>query len=444
MQTSYRLKEYLAKLEHLSKETQDIIVYGTVTKISNFMIEAVGLVAAVGSICKIHLENKNKTILAEVIGFAHDITYLMAYEETIGVLPGNKISFFQKFLHVPVDQSLLGRIVNGIGEPIDHQGKLEASQYYPLYTPTINPIQRTRITHPLDVGVRAINALMSVGQGQRMGIFAGSGVGKSMLLGMITCFTQADVVIVGLIGERGREVKEFIEENIGPDNLKKTVIIAAPVDTSPLMRANGALVATTFAEYYRDQGLNVLLIIDSLTRYAQALRQIYLTLGELPSSKGFSPSVFAKISQLVERTGNGTAQQGSITSFYTILVEGDDMNDPIADHVRSVLDGHIVLSRQLADAGHYPAIDISASVSRTMISIVDEAHMANVHRFKKLYHAYRQNQDLIKMGMYQPGSDPVVDESMRYHEKMIDFLKQAIHEPSNFATDTARLMDLFE
>lgn len=424
--------------------TTDTVMYGTIVRISGFMLEAIGLAVSVGTICKIYIEISQRTVLTEVIGFSGEITYLMAYEEIHGILPGNKIAYADKMLRVPVDMSLLGRIVNGLCTPIDNAGPLTTSAFYELHSLAINPIHRERISKPIDVGVRAINALMTVGQGQRLGIFAGSGVGKSILLGMITRFTKADVVVVGLIGERGREVKEFIEENIGLENLKKTVIIASPVDTSPLMRANGAMVATTIAEYFRDLGLNVLLIIDSLTRYAQALRQVYLTLGEIPSSKGFSPSVFSKISQLVERTGNGTKSQGSITAFYTVLVEGDDINDPVADHVRSILDGHIVLSRKLADSGHYPAIDIASSISRVMTSIVSDEHLSLVHKFKRLFSAYHQNQDLIKMGMYQAGSDNMVDESIKYINKMVHFLRQGINENTNFANNLAELQELFQ
>lgn len=425
-------------------QIQDTVVYGTIVRISGFMLEAVGLNVAVGSICKICIAISQITILTEVIGFSNEITLLMAYEEVHGILPGNKIYFADSLLRVPVGMGLLGRVVNGLCEPIDNAGPLQTAEHYALHSPAVNPIHRMRISKPIDVGVRAINALMTVGQGQRMGIFAGSGVGKSVLLGMITKFTKADVVVVGLIGERGREVKEFIEQNVGMENLEKTVIIAAPVDTSPLMRANGAMVATTIAEYFRDEGLNVLLIIDSLTRYAQALRQVYLTLGEMPSSKGFSPSVFSKISQLVERTGNGTEQQGSITAFYTVLVEGDDMNDPVADHVRSILDGHVVLSRKLADSGQYPAIDVGSSISRVMTSISAPDHLSRVQKFKRLYSAWQQNQDLIKMGMYQPGSDVMVDEAMKYNEAMTEFLSQAIDENCNFDNNLAELGALFQ
>lgn len=439
-----QLKINITQLLDELPSAQDTVIYGSIIRISGFMIEAIGLTVSVGAICNIHLNDNERPMFAEVIGFSSATTYLMAYEDVQGILPGNKISFATKFLRVPVGPALLGRIFNGLCVPIDQAGGVVTSSYYQLNASSINPIHRTRIDKPIDVGVRAINALITVGQGQRLGIFAGSGVGKSVLLGMITRFTEADVVIVGLIGERGREVKEFIEENIGLNHLKKTVIIAAPVDTSPLMRANGAMVATTIAEYFRDQGLNVLLIIDSLTRYAQALRQVYLTLGEMPSSKGFSPSVFSKISQLVERTGNGTEQQGSITSFYTVLTEGDDMNDPVADHARSILDGHIILSRKLADSGHYPAIDISSSISRVMTSINTPSHLALVNKFKRLFSAYHENQDLIKMGMYHAGSDLTIDESIQYNEKMIQYLRQGIDENASFSHSVEALERLFQ
>lgn len=416
-------------------------IYGTIVRISGFLLEATGLNASVGVLC--HVITKEHYILAEVIGFSNQTTYLMAYHETLGISPGNKVYCLSQGICVPVGESLLGRVMDGLCEPIDNKGALKTKDFYTLHAPAINPIERNRITQPLDVGIKAINALLTIGQGQRLGIFAGSGVGKSVLLGMMTRFTSAEIVIVGLIGERGREVKEFIEENIGEENLKKTVIIAAPVDASPLARANGALIATSIAEYFRDQGHNVLLIVDSLTRYAQALRQVYLALGEIPSSKGYTPTVFAKISQLIERTGIGCGQQGSITAFYTVLTEGDDMNDPVADHARSILDGHIVLSRDLADSGHYPAIDIASSVSRVMSSIIDKPHLKQIQRFKQLYSAYIQNQDLIKMGMYQQGSDKMLDDAILFQSKIKQFLQQGTDESSPFQATIETFMSLF-
>lgn len=438
------LARTITQLNEATTTAQDVVVYGTIIRISGFMLEATGLHVSVGSVCQIQVPATMRQVLCEVIGFSEELTYLMAYEEIHGILPGSKIACVAKSLRVPVGKMLRARVLNGLCEPIDNRGDITASHFYELHSATVNPINRSRITQPIDVGVRSINALLTVGQGQRLGIFAGSGVGKSVLLGMITRFTKADVVVVGLIGERGREVKEFIEENIGAENLAKTVIIAAPVDTSPLMRSNGAMVATTIAEYFRDEGLNVLLIIDSLTRYAQALRQIYLTLGEMPSGKGFSPSVFSKISQLVERTGNGTQDQGSITAFYTVLTEGDDMNDPVADHARSILDGHIVLARKLADAGHYPAIDISSSISRVMSSVVASEYLARAQLFKRLYNAWQQNQDLIKMGMYQAGTDTLVDQSITMQEKIHQFLRQGVNEHATLEEDFQALEALFK
>ena len=441
-QTTKTLASHFSAISERLDDALAHRIYGTIVRISGFLLEATGLNASIGMLCKVIAPDRQ--ILAEVIGFSNDKTYLMAYHDTLDISSGNRIYCLSKSLLVPVGPSLLGRVINGLCEPIDDKGALHPSEYYPLNAPSINPILRNRISQPLDVGIRAINALLSVGKGQRLGIFAESGVGKSVLLGMMTRFTSADVVIVGLIGERGREVKEFIEENIGEANLKKTVIIAAPVDASPLERANGALATTSLAEYYRNQGLDVLLIVDSLTRYAQALRQIYLVLGEMPSAKGYSPTVFAKISQLVERTGNGSGKQGSITAFYTILTEGGDMNDPVAEHARSILDGHIVLSRSLADISHYPAIDISSSISRVMTAIIDKQQIHQIQRFKQLYTTYMQNQDLLKMGMYQHGSDKTLDDAILYQPKIMHFLQQGTDESSTFQSSLDALMGLFE
>jgi flagellum-specific ATP synthase len=291
----------------------------------------------------------------------------------------------------------------------------------------INPLTRAPISEPLDVGVAAINALLSVGRGQRMGLFAGSGVGKSVLLGMMTRYTEADVIVVGLIGERGREVKEFVQNILGDDGLTRAVVVATPADNSPVMRMHGAMLATSVAEYFRDQGKQVLLLMDSLTRFAQAQREVALAIGEPPATKGYPPSVFARLPQLVERAGTGD-KGGSITAFYTVLVEGDDQNDPIADAARAILDGHVVLSRELAEAGHYPAIDIEASISRVMVNIVAPEHEQAVRRFRQVYSSYRQNRDLISVGAYQPGSDARVDEAIVMQPQMSHFLQQHMHE----------------
>lgn len=440
-------KSLTSKLQQIDANIEKALrfrVYGTIIRISGFLIEAVGLRVSIGSICTIIIASENETTQAEVVGFSENKTLLMSYDEAQGITPGNQIYCIDKAHQVPIGPSLLGRIIDGRCQPIDNKGPLKSNKFYKLYAKPINPIERNRINIPMDVGIKAINSLLTVGQGQRLGIFAGSGVGKSVLLGMMTRYTSADVVIIGLIGERGREVKEFIEESVGLSNLTKAIIIAAPVDTSPLERANGAVIATTIAEFFRNEGKNVLLIIDSLTRYAQALRQIYLVQGEMPSGKGYTPSVFAKISQLVERTGNGRGKQGSITAFYTVLTEGDDMNDPVADHARSILDGHIVLSRKLAESGHYPAIDISSSVSRVMPAVVSREHLQQVRRLRKLFSTYQENQDLIKMGMYHKGSDKVVDEAILFQDKIVNFLQQDVNDSSSFDSSLNQLMSLFD
>jgi flagellum-specific ATP synthase len=298
---------------------------------------------------------------------------------------------------------------------------------------SINPLSRAPILEPLDVGVGAINALLTVGRGQRMGLFAGSGVGKSVLLGMMTRYTNADVIVVGLIGERGREVKEFVQNILGEAGLSRSVVIATPADTSPLMRLHGAMLATSVAEHFRDQGKQVLLLMDSLTRFAQAQREIALAIGEPPATKGYPPSVFAKLPQLVERAGNGKVGGGSITAFYTVLTEGDDQNDPIADAARAILDGHLVLSRELAEAGHYPAIDVEASISRAMTEIVNPEHEQAARRFRQIYSTYRQNRDLISVGAYQAGSDPRIDEAVVMYPQLNNFLQQNIHQQISWA-----------
>ncbi|NND61481.1 MAG: FliI/YscN family ATPase, partial [Gammaproteobacteria bacterium] len=324
----------------------------------------------------------------------------------------------------------------------DDLGPLSCDESIRLAGTTINPLARQPIREPLDVGIRAINSLLTVGRGQRIGLFAGSGVGKSRLLGMMTRFTDADVTVVGLIGERGREVKEFVEDVLGKEGMQKSVVVATPADHPPLMRMHGAWLATAIAEYFRDQGKKVLLLMDSLTRFAQAQREIALAVGEPPATKGYPPSVFAKLPQLVERAGNGEHPHGSITAFYTVLVEGDDQNDPIADSARAILDGHVVLSRQLAESGLYPAIDIEASISRAMTEITDPAHQALVRRFRQLYTTYRHNEDLISVGAYRKGSDPRVDEAIAFWPRIQEFLRQDLHEAVTWHDSRLRLEEL--
>lgn len=437
-----KLGQRLDSLDLQVDQLETTILYGKIVRIAGVLVEATGLKVPIGSICRIITPHLKAQVLAEVIGFSNGITFFIAFTEPVGILPGSSMQYIDKVFKIPVGLNLKGRVLNGFGKPIDNKGSLNIDEFYPVISDPINPIQRNRISSALDVGVRAINSLLTVGIGQRLGIFAGSGVGKSMLLGMITRFTKADVVVVGLIGERGREVKEFIEEIIGPAHLGKTVIVAAPIDTSPLERANGVLTSVTVAEYYRDLGLNVLLIVDSLTRYAHALRKMYILLGEPTSSSGYPPSVFAKLSQLAERCGNGVDGQGSITAFFTVLIEADDMNDPIADHMRSVLDGHIVLSRSLAETAHFPPIDIGASISRVMSSIADKKHNTLAMHFKRLYSHYLQNQDLIKMGMYKAETDSLLDEAMKVINELKLFLQQDYQSAVSFDESYKQLAEI--
>lgn len=432
----------LQMIDHHIDSFPTITLIGSITRITGMKIEASGLSVPVGTLCKIIVSDKI-AMNAEVIGFSDNTTYLMATENIDGIKQGSKVIPLSHKRNARVGMSLLSRILDANGDPIDGRGEVIADQLYPLVAKPVNPLIRKKIVDPLDVGIRAINALLTVGKGQRLGIFAGSGVGKSILLGMMTHFTSAHVVVVGLVGERGREVKEFIEQNLGEDGLSRSVVVAAPSDTSPLMRTNCAMLATSIAEYYRDQGLDVLLIIDSLTRYAQAHREISLSIGELPATKGFTPSVFAKLSQLVERCGNGGLNQGSITALFTVLMEGDDHADPVADHARSVLDGHIFLSRQLADAGHYPAIDIEKSISRVMTSIVSENQLTLTNKFKRLYSTYLRNSDVVNVGMYQHGSDKTLDDAIKYKTAMFNFLQQGINEPANMTDSLTQLSTIF-
>jgi flagellum-specific ATP synthase len=435
------IQNHLLRISQAVSDNPSAVVSGAISRISGSRLEATGISVPMGTICKILISATN-TVNAEVIGFSDNIVYLMAIQDTYGIRPGTPVIPLAKAHSVRVGMSLLGRVLDAVGNPIDKGGALETEEFYSLIAKPINPLVRKRISEPLDVGIRVINALMTVGKGQRLGIFAGSGVGKSVLLGMMTKFTKADIVVVGLIGERGREVKEFIEENLGEEGLKKSVIIASPADTSPLMRVNGAAHATAIAEYYRDKGFDVLLIIDSLTRYAHALREIALSAGELPATKGFTPSVFAKMAKLVERSGNGENSQGSITAFYTVLVEGDDHHDPIADHARSTLDGHIFLSRHLADAGHYPAIDIERSISRVMHSIVSEDQLQAANKFKSIYASYMKNRDIVNVGMYQRGADKNIDDGIKHNEIMKNFLVQGINESADIKDSINQLINM--
>ena len=415
-------------------------VAGKLTRVVGLTLEAIGCRAAVGSLCKI--ETLDGYLEAEVVGFASDKLYLMPSEQLKGVVPGAKVTPIGEEHGVPVGMELLGRVIDGVGTPLDGLGDIITANSARFVSRRLNPLARKPISAPMDVGVRAINALLTVGEGQRMGLFAGSGVGKSVLLGMMTRGTTADVVVVGFIGERGREVKEFIEDILGEEGRARSVVVAAPADASPLMRLKGCETALAIAEYFREQGLNVLLLMDSLTRYAQAQREIALAIGEPPATKGYPPSVFAKLPALVERAGNGAEGQGSITAFFTVLTEGDDLQDPIADAARAILDGHIVLSRELADSGHYPAIDIEKSISRVMPMVTSEEHLSMARLIKQNYSLYQQNRDLITIGAYQRGADHRLDQAIAVRPVLDQFLQQRMKEVIPYDTCLEQLQQV--
>ncbi|MBV1840660.1 flagellar protein export ATPase FliI [Photobacterium ganghwense] len=402
------------------------VAAGRLVRVVGLTLEAIGCRAPVGSLCRV--ETLNGEMEAEVVGFSGETLYLMPSEQLTGVMPGARVTPIQHAAGLPVGMELLGRVIDGVGNPLDGLGDIYTAERASFNADPINPLSRKPIKEPLDVGLKAINGVLTVGKGQRIGLFAGSGVGKSVTLGMMTRGTTAQVVVVGLIGERGREVKEFIDEILGTEGRERAVVIAAPADASPLMRLKGCQTALTIAEYFRDQGLDVLLLMDSLTRFAQAQREIALSVGEPPATKGYPPSVFAKLPALVERAGNGGEHQGSITAFFTVLTEGDDLQDPIADSARAILDGHIVLSREMADAGHYPAIDVERSVSRVMPAIVSEEHMLMSKAVRQILSICRKNQDLVSIGAYKPGTDQAIDQAFAFKPRLDAYLQQSMKE----------------
>jgi flagellum-specific ATP synthase len=406
--------------------TTRAIASGKLVRVVGLTLEATGCKAPIGSLCKV--ETLSGEMEAEVVGFAGDNLFLMPSEQITGVLPGAKVTPMTSETGLPVGMELLGRVIDGVGNPLDGLGEIYTEDRASFSSEPMNPLLRKPISEPLDVGLKAINGLLTVGKGQRIGLFAGSGVGKSVTLGMMTRGTTAQVVVVGLIGERGREVKEFIEESLGEDGRRRSIVVAAPADSSPLMRLKGCQTALTIAEYFRDQGLDVLLLMDSLTRFAQAQREIALSVGEPPATKGYPPSVFAKLPALVERAGNGSPDQGSITAFFTVLTEGDDLQDPIADASRAILDGHIVLSREMADAGHYPAIDVEKSVSRVMPQITSDEHMLMSKAVRQILSICRKNQDLVSIGAYKPGTDPAIDSAFTLKPTLDQYLQQGMTE----------------
>lgn len=401
-------------------------VAGRLVRVNGILLECVGCRLAVGQICRVESVD-GETLDAQVVGFDREVTYLMPFKQPSGLIAGARVFPAGKSEGAMIGDQWLGRVVNGLGEPIDDKGKLGGDTLLAQQLPQIHPLKRQPVESPLDVGVRAINGLLTIGKGQRVGLMAGSGVGKSVLLGMITRYTQAEVVVVGLIGERGREVREFIENSLKVEGLAKSVIVAAPADESPLMRMKATELCHTIASYYRDKGKDVLLLVDSLTRYAMAQREIALSLGEPPATKGYPPSAFGMIPRLVESAGNSEGA-GSMTAIYTVLAEGDDQQDPIVDCARAVLDGHIVLSRHLAEAGHYPAIDIGQSISRCMSQITTREHQLAARTLKQLYAEYQNIKPLIPLGGYVAGADALADRSVRLSPAITQFLQQEVQD----------------
>ncbi|WP_373229594.1 flagellar protein export ATPase FliI [Cohnella sp.] len=413
-------------------------VNGKVTQVIGLTVESEGPDASIGDVCSIHPMKSGKPVLAEVVGFRNNRVLLMPLGELHSVGPGCDVVATGGPLTVQVGSELLGKVLDGLGRPLDGSKLPVRMPHYSTHNSPGNPLQRPRVTEPLGVGVRAIDGLLTVGQGQRMGIFAGSGVGKSTLLGMVARNTSADVNVIALIGERGREVLEFIEKDLGPEGLARSVVVVATSDQPALIRMKGALIATTIAEYFRDRGLNVMLMMDSVTRYAMALREVGLAIGEPPATRGYTPSVFAALPKLLERSGTGAT--GSITAFYTVLVDGDDMNEPIADAVRGILDGHIVLHRNLANKGHFPAIDVLSSVSRVMKDIVSKEQQGAAEQLKQLLTVYRESEDLINIGAYQRGSNSEIDKAIQYNDLIKSYTQQKTDEKISLQDAQERLI----
>lgn len=444
------MTQQILNYEHLSNRMSNIsarvakckpfVLEGTLTRSIGFTLEGKGFKAPIGTVCHIKSE-RGYDIEAIVTGFKGDVFFLMPTTDIQGLELGSKIIATGELVKVPVGEQLLGRIISGTGLPLDDHGTLKNVEYRSLHVEPINPLKRNPIEKPLDVGIRSINALLTIGQGQRIGLFAGSGVGKSVLLGMMARFTQADVIVVALIGERGREVKDFIDNNLGDVGLKRSVVVTSPADYSPVLRLHGAWMAMTIAEYFRDQGKQVLLLMDSLTRFAQAQREIALAMGEPPATKGYPPSVFGLLPQLVERAGR-KSNNGSITGIFTVLAEGDDQTDPIVDSARAILDGHIVLSRHYADLGHYPAIDIEASVSRVMFQVVEERQIEAARNFKRYHAVYKENHDLVNIGAYSPGANSDLDYAVNNIQKFNNFLQQGVNQQVTFNQSISELYPL--
>ena len=457
---------FLKECRPIVTAAEPLELRGRLTRSAGLVMEVVGLKLPVGARVAV-VQADNAQLDAEVVGFSGERLFLMPISEPQGIRPGAVVVPFEptaprpglgqrnhprrraedRARQLPMGNALLGRVIDPSGTPLDRAGPLVAAdgsacELRPLARRLINAMDRAPVRSALDVGIRAINGLLTVGRGQRIGLFSGSGVGKSVLLGMMARYTTADVIVVGLIGERGREVKEFIDDILAAEGLRRAVVVAAPADTTPLVRMQGAAYATSIAEYFRDQGRDVLLLMDSLTRYAMAAREIALAIGEPPATKGYPPSVFAKLPQLVERAGNASAGGGSITGFYTVLTEGDDPQDPVADAARAILDGHIVLSRALAEAGHFPAIDVEASISRVMPAVCAAPQIECARRFRALFARYQRNHDLLSVGAYVAGADPALDAAIAAHPRMERFLQQSMTERATLQRSQQELSEL--
>ncbi|MBB5179306.1 flagellum-specific ATP synthase [Planomicrobium koreense] len=429
------------KYMELIAEMEPVKKHGKVIQVIGLTIESKGPYAKIGELCLLYPNHYERPIEAEVVGFKENKILLMPLQDLSQVGPGCLVVATGVPLQIKVGPSILGKILDGTGKPLDDSALPSGLTKYSTNNIPPNPLKRPRITRPLEVGVRAIDGLLTVGQGQRIGVFAGSGVGKSTLLGMIARNTEADINVIALIGERGREVRDFIERDLGPEGLKKSVVIAATSDQTPLQRIKGALTATAIAEYFRDQGKNVMLMMDSVTRFAMAQREVGLAVGEPPTTKGYTPSVFALLPKLLERSG--TSSKGSITAFYTVLVDGDDMNEPIADAVRGILDGHIVLDRKIAQKGQFPAINIMASVSRVMHDVTTPQHQKAAVEFKRLLSAYDASEDLINIGAYKSGANKEIDDAIRSYPLIKDYLQQDIYEKAKLDESVERLTAQF-
>ena len=430
------------KYKRIIEGFDPIIVSGKVTDVVGLVIVSMGPNASLGEICLVTDREGNEVCKAEVVGFKDGKVLSIALGEVQNISPSCEIKALGKNFQIGVGMELLGRVIDGLGNPIDGKGEIKCTAYLPIHSQPPNPLERERILEPLQTGVRSIDGLLTVGKGQRLGIFAGSGVGKSVTMGMIARYTSADVNVITLIGERGREVREFIEKDLGEDGLKKSVVIVATSDKSALIRMKGAFIGTTMAEYFRDRGMDVVLMMDSITRFAMAQREIGLTVGEPPTTKGYTPSVFAILPKLLERAGN--TKSGSITGFYTVLVDGDDMNEPIADAVRSILDGHVVLSRRLANKGQFPAVDPLQSISRVMPDIVSSDHKKRAVAFNEILATYKEAEDLINIGAYVKGSNPQIDHALTKINLLRNFLKQEITEKAVFEETVSRLNQIIE